>query len=104
VPLIPWDLIVYLGTYSEFLLPLLIVIGLLTRVAALGMIVFVAVQSYVDIVFHHADPETIGAFFDRLSDATILDQRALWVFLLTYLVIRGPGRVSVDHLLYRVSA
>jgi putative oxidoreductase len=101
IPLIPWDIIVYLGTYSEFILPTLIVIGLLTRVAALGMIVFVLVQSYVDIAFHGVDAETIGAWFDRLSGAVIMDQRALWVFLLAYLVIRGPGKVSIDYLFHR---
>lgn len=101
IPLFPWDIIVYLGTYSEFVLPALVVLGLLTRVAALGMIVFIVVQSYVDIAFHDADPETIGAFFDRFSDAVILDQRALWIFLLAYLVIRGAGKVSLDHLFSR---
>ncbi len=29
----------------------------------------------------------------------MLDQRAMWVFLLFYLVIYGAGKVSVDHLL-----
>lgn len=100
IPLFPWDIIVYLGTYSEVVLPVLIVIGLFTRIAALGMIVFVAVQSYVDIAFHGVDAETVGAWFDRFSDAVILDQRGLWIFLLAYLVIRGAGKVSVDHLLY----
>ena len=104
VPLFPWDLIVYLGTYGELLLPVLIVIGLFTRIAALGMMVFVIVQSYVDIAFHNADRETIGAWFDRFSDAAILDQRALWLFLLAYLVIRGAGKVSLDYLIHRPSA
>lgn len=101
IPFFPWDIIVYLGTYGEILLPLLIVLGLFTRIAALGMIVFVMVQSYVDIAFHNADAETVGTWFDRFSDAVILDQRALWVFLLAYLVIRGAGSVSLDYLLHR---
>jgi putative oxidoreductase len=101
VPFFPYGLIVHLGTYSEVLLPVLIVLGLFTRLAAVGMIVFVAVQSYVDIAFHGADEKTIGAWFDRASDAAILDQRALWVFLLLYLVIYGPGRLSLDYLLKR---
>ena len=101
IPFFPYDIIVMAGTYSEFILPVLVVIGLFTRLAALGMIGFVLVQSYVDIAFHGADAQTIGAWFDRLSDATILDQRALWVFLLVYLVIRGPGLVSVDAFLGR---
>ncbi len=101
VPFFPYGLIVTLGTYSEFLLPLLIVLGFLTRLAALGMTVFVAVQSYVDIAFHNADAATIGAWFDNLSNAVILDQRAFWVFLLLYLVVRGPGAISLDYVLGR---
>jgi len=97
IPFFPYDIIVMAGTYAEFVLPVLVVVGLFTRLAALGMVGFVLVQSYVDIAFHGADESTIGAWFDRLSDATILDQRALWVFLLIYLVIRGPGLVSLDH-------
>ena len=98
IPFFPYQLIVMAGTYAEIILPILIVVGLFTRLAALGMIGFVAVQSYVDIAFHGADEKTIGAWFDRLSDATILDQRALWVFLLVYLVIRGAGAISLDYL------
>lgn len=99
IPFFPYQLIVMAGTYGEIVLPILIVLGLFTRIAALGMIGFVAVQSFVDIAFHGADEKTIGAWFDRLSDATILDQRALWVFLLAYLVIRGAGAISLDYLL-----
>jgi putative oxidoreductase len=98
VPVFPWGLIVAAGTYAEFLLPVLIVLGLMTRLAALGMIVFVVVQSYVDILFHGADEATIGALFDRLPNAVILDQRALWVFLFAYLVVKGAGAVSLDRL------
>ena len=101
IPLVPYQLIVYAGTYAEFILPVLIVVGLFTRLAALGMIGFVFVQSFVDITGHHADAETIGAGFDRFSDATILDQRAMWVFLLAYLAIYGAGKLSIDHLLRR---
>ncbi len=101
VPLFPWDLIVIAGTYAEFVLPLLIVLGLFTRLAALGMIGFTLVQSYVDIAFHGADAATIGAWFDNLSNAAILDQRALWVFLLVTLVVKGAGAVSLDALLAR---
>jgi putative oxidoreductase len=85
------------ATWMEFLLPLMIVVGLLTRLAALGMIVFVVVQSVTDIVGHGADAETIGGWFDRASDAAIADQRAFWVFLLLFLVIRGPGPFALDR-------
>jgi putative oxidoreductase len=97
-----WDLVVVAGTYAEFLLPLLIVLGLFTRLAALGMIGFTVVQSTVDIAFHGADAKTIGAWFDRLPDAAITDQRLLWVFLLVTLVVRGAGALSLDNVLARL--
>jgi putative oxidoreductase len=104
IPFFPYKIIVMAGTYAEFILPVLVILGLFTRLAALGMIGFVVVQSYVDLAFHGVDEKTIGAWFDRLSDATILDQRTLWVFLLVYLVIRGAGLMSLDHVLGRYAA
>ncbi len=101
---VPWGLVVAAGTYAEFLLPLLIALGLLTRLAALGMIGFVIVQSYVDIAFHGADTATIGALFDRLPGAAIMDQRALWIFLLALLVVKGAGPLSLDAVLRRSNA
>jgi putative oxidoreductase len=101
VPTFPWGLIVALGTYAEFLLPALIVAGLATRIAAVGMIVFVLVQSYVDVAFHGVDAATLGALFDRHPGSAILDQRALWLFLLGYLAVKGAGLVSFDALLRR---
>lgn len=95
-----WDRFVVLaGTWAEIILPVLILIGLLTRLAALGMIGVVIVQSYVDIVGHGVGGPDIGAWFDRASNALILDQRAFWVFLLLVLVFRGGGPLSVDRLL-----
>ena len=88
------------GTWAEFILPLLIIIGLFTRLAALGMIGFVVVQSLTDIYGHNGtDIKTLGAWFDRFPDGVILDQRLFWVFLLSLLVVKGAGAVSVDALL-----
>ncbi len=92
-------LIILAGTWAEFILPLLIVLGLLTRLASLGMIGFVLVQSLTDIYGHGADAKTIGTWFDAASDAHIMDQRAFWVFVLIYLVMRGAGPLSLDRLL-----
>jgi putative oxidoreductase len=97
VPFLPWGLIVTVGTYSEFLLPVLIVVGLFTRLAALGMIIFIGVQTLVDITVHNVGPETIGTMFDRFPDAAIADQRLLWLVPLVYLVIKGAGAVSLDR-------
>ncbi|RZW00643.1 MAG: DoxX family protein [Rhodobacteraceae bacterium] len=94
-------LVVLAGTWAEFLLPLAIVIGLFTRLAALGMIGFVVVQTLTDLFGHGgiAHEGTLGAWFDRLPDAIVLDQRAFWVFLLLYLVFRGAGPLSMDRVL-----
>lgn len=87
------------GTWAEFILPVLIVIGLFTRLAALGMIGFIAVQSLVDLFGHGgiAHAETLGAWFDGMPSGVILDQRAFWVFVLLYLVFKGAGPLSLDR-------
>ncbi|OED49745.1 DoxX family protein [Leisingera sp. S232] len=93
-------LVVLAGTYAEFILPLLIVVGLFTRLASLGMIGFVIVQSLTDVYGHGAtDDKTLGALFDRFPDAVILDQRLFWIFLLAVLVVKGAGALSADALL-----
>jgi len=99
VPFFPDYLIVFLGSYMEFILPILIVIGLFTRAASLGMIGFIVVQSVTDVTVHNVDEKTLGAWFDRFSDSLIMDQRLLWVTILLFLVIKGAGYLSVDALL-----
>ena len=94
-------LIVLAGTWAEFILPILIVIGLLTRFAAIGMIGFIIMQSLTDLFGHGgiAHDGTLGAWFDGASDSLILDQRAFWVLGLMILVFKGAGWLSVDRLL-----
>jgi putative oxidoreductase len=89
-------LVVLAGSWAELALPLLIVLGLVTRLAALGMAGFVMVQSLTDIYGHVA---AAGAWFDRASDALILDQRAFWILLLSVLILKGPGPISADRVL-----
>jgi len=98
-PLFPDTLIVYAGTYAEFILPVLVVIGLFTRLASLGMLGFIAVMTFVDIFLHNADATAIGHLFDRVQDSAIADQRLLWCLPLIYLVLKGPGFFSIDTLL-----
>mgnify|MGYP000250326049 CR=1 FL=1 len=91
------------GTIAEFVLPVLIIIGLFTRLAAVGMIGFIVVQSLTDLFGHGgiAHEGTLGAWFDRMSDALILDQRAFWVLCLLILVFKGAGTISIDRGLFR---
>lgn len=102
VAFVPWGLMVVMGTYGEFILPLLVVLGLFARIASLGMIGFIGVQTVVDVTVHQVGAETIGALFDRFPDAVIMDQRLLWLFPLVYLVVKGAGVVSLDWLAARI--
>ena len=97
-----WDLqqatllqkaIMLVAGWSEYALPVLILVGLATRLAALGMICFVMVQSYVDVVGHGAK---FGSWFDNVASGSILDERTLWFFLFAFMVFRGAGPISAD--------
>ena len=91
--------VVTAGTLAEFILPFLILIGLLTRLASLGMIGFVMVQSLTDVWGHGVGGDDLGAWFDGASDALVLDQRALWVMVLLVPVFLGAGPLSADRAL-----
>ena len=80
LPLVPPELAAHLAAYAEHLFPLLLALGLLTRLSALsllGMTMVIQVFVYPD------------AWPTHLS----------WAGLLLYLVARGAGRASLDHLL-----
>lgn len=86
--------VIFFGTVAEFVLPVLLLVGLLTRLAALGMIGFVVVQTAADVLGHNVK---LGALFDHSQ--TLIDERAMWIFLLLILVAKGAGPISVDKLL-----
>lgn len=88
----PYWAMAYAGTFAEFLLPVLILIGLFTRLAALGMIGFIAVMTLVDVTAHGVDARNI-----------VIVSRLVWVGALFFLVVRGGGWLSVDSLLGRTS-
>lgn len=83
VPLLPPELAAYLGTATELALPVLLVLGLFTRPAALVLFVFniVAVISYPD-----------------LSEGGLKDH-FYWGLLLLVTLFHGPGKLSFDHLI-----
>lgn len=94
--------VVVAGTLAEVILPILIVAGLVTRFAALGMIGFIFVQSLTDVFGHGVMGDDLGSWFDMASGGLILDQRALWITLLVTLVFLGGGPLSLDRLLARI--
>ncbi|MCB1908031.1 MAG: DoxX family protein [Rhodocyclaceae bacterium] len=85
VPLLPPELAAWLGTGVELLMPVLLVLGLGTRLAAAITFVFnvVAVLSYPD-----------------LSAAGLRDHQ-YWGLMLLVTLVHGPGRLSLDHLIRR---
>lgn len=85
VPLIPSTLAAYMATGAELLFPVLLVVGLGTRVAAGGLFILnaVAAISYPDI-----------------SPAGINDHY-FWGAVLLSLFFYGPGRLSLDHFVAR---
>ncbi|MCY4541248.1 MAG: DoxX family protein [Rhodobacteraceae bacterium] len=98
---IMYKLVALAGTWAEFILPLLLLVGLMTRLAAVGMIGFTFVQSFVDITGHGLSETTIGGWLDRASGSLIYDQRAFWVFLFIVMILRGAGPISIDRIFAR---
>ncbi len=94
---LPAHIMVFMGTYGEFVLPILIIAGLFARVGALGMVAFILVQTYVDVTVHSV---TLGALLNGQS-SELIDQRLFWSIPLLYIVLKGPGVISLDHLLGR---
>lgn len=80
VPVLPPELAAHLATYAEHLLPLLLVMGLFTRLSALALLGMTAVIQ----IFVYPD-----AWPTHLS----------WAALLLYLVGRGAGPLSLDRAL-----
>lgn len=96
----PLHLVVLAGTLAEPLLPLLVILGLATRPAALGMIGFVLVMSLTDIYGLGVDAATVGRMFDGDPYGVILDQRLLWGFLLLVPLWLGGGAASLDAMVW----
>ncbi|HZF86742.1 MAG TPA: DoxX family protein [Burkholderiaceae bacterium] len=80
LPLLPPEVAAHLAAYAEHAFPILLVLGLFTRFAALSLLGMTAVIQ----VFVYPD-----AWPTHLS----------WAGLLLYLVGRGGGRLSLDRLL-----
>jgi putative oxidoreductase len=88
VPLVSPLVAALTGTAGEIVFPLLLIIGLLGRYAALGL---AAVNLMAVVAYAHV---LLGAGFEAA-----LAQHWLWGLMLVVVVVFGPGRYSVDHLL-----
>ena len=79
LPLIPYQIAAHLATYAEHFFPILLVLGLFTRLAALALLGMTAVIQ----IFVYPDAWAVHMW---------------WALAMLYLVKHGAGRISLDHL------
>lgn len=82
LPVIPPEIAAPMAAFAEHLFPILILVGLATRFSALALLVMTA---------------TIQVFVYPDAYPT----HGVWAAVLLYLIARGPGALSIDHLLER---
>lgn len=78
VPLVPPDIAAYMATYAETFFPILLVLGLFTRLSAFSLLIMTVV---------------IEIFVYPLAWPTHLT----WAALMLYLIGRGAGKWSLDQ-------
>lgn len=81
VPLLPPDLAAYLGTAVELGAPALILVGFLARLATLPLLGLVGVIQF--LVYPVSYPDHV-----------------LWFAILAFILVRGPGSISLDRLVF----
>lgn len=82
---VPPVLAAYLVSYAEFLLPVMLVLGFATRFAALGLLVMTAMISFF------------------VLPQALFTTHIFWAAILMVLISRGPGQISVDHIIRTVA-
>jgi len=82
VPVLPPRLAAYLGTANEFFSSIMVMVGFGARLGAAALLGLVTV---------------IEAFVYPGNWA----EHLMWASLLAYILFRGPGTISVDHLISR---
>jgi putative oxidoreductase len=70
----------YVVSYAEFILPIMLVLGFASRFAALGLLGLTALMFFIM-------PEALWT------------THAYWAAILMVLISRGPGQISVDHII-----
>lgn len=82
LPLVPPEIAATMAAFAEHLLPVLILLGIATRLSALGLLgMTMTIQL---LVYPDAYP-THGT----------------WAAVLLYLMVHGPGKLSLDHWIAR---
>lgn len=86
LPLLPPEVAAVLGTVNELGLPILLFIGLASRLATLPLL---AMTCVIQFVLGASNPA-----YDSM-------EHFYWLFLLGMILVRGPGLYSLDHLIAR---
>lgn len=82
LPLLPPELGAYMAAFAEHLFPILLLVGFATRYSALALLgMTMVIQLFV---YPNAYPT-----------------HGVWAAVLLYLISRGPGCFSIDHLISR---
>jgi putative oxidoreductase len=78
------------GAFGELFFPTLLVLGIVSRLSAIGLFAVnaMAVISYSQVLLAEGSEAALG-------------QHILWGTLLMFLIIYGPGKFSLDYLLNR---
>lgn len=82
LPLLPPEIAAFMATIGEHALPILVLLGLGTRLASFGLLAMTAVIQF--LVYP-------GAYATH----------GVWAAVLLWLMARGPGALSIDHLIAR---
>ena len=78
------------GSFGELFFPILLVLGLVGRLSAIGLFAVnaMAVISYSQVLLAEGSEAALG-------------QHILWGTLLVFLIVYGPGKFSLDYVLNR---
>ena len=79
-PFLPPEIAAALGMGTELSMPILLALGLFTRLAALPLLFMTAV---IDLTYAH------------------YEEHYYWAILLGFIFFYGPGKISVDHFLVK---
>ena len=84
VPLLPPEIAAYMATAGELILPVLLLFGLMTRPAAIGLFILNAVAAYA---YALTDFYNIVGMMDHI----------LWGAMILVYVLYGPSPLSIDN-------
>ena len=88
VPVLPPELAAFLGTAGELCLPVLLTLGLATRFAAFGL-------TFVNIM------AVVSYWYFLKTAEPALAQHVYWGVLILVILLHGPGRFSLDAILWK---